>query len=117
MNKQDFATLKVYEYVDELFTRISDLVRPDIEELMNNSSHGLSRVELTALLHDLFQSQKLVALREKRGLFTPSLEEITSAFDEKNDIRFRGEHTYYGLTSAAMDQYRGLKQMQTDAYN
>ncbi|MDG5899581.1 hypothetical protein E2650_06645 [Shewanella xiamenensis] len=110
MDRVEFATLKIYEYVDDLFTCISDLVRTDIEELMNNSSHGLSRDELVMLLYSLFQGQKLVAKTESRGFFTPTYDEIERALNEENDHMHHSNNTYYGLTSGAMEQYRELKQ-------
>ena len=110
MDKVEFATLKIYEYVDDLFTCISDLVREDIEELMNNSSHKLSREELVILLYSLFQAQKLVAKTEKRGFFTPTYDEIEMALDEENDLMHHSNNTYYGLTSGAIEEYRELKE-------
>jgi len=74
-----FAKLMVFSYVDELWTCISDLLHPSIEELTNLPSHGLKKEELVVVLYELFQSYMLVAMRRDRGLFTPTLREIELA--------------------------------------
>ena len=109
LNRIEFAKLKIYEYVDQLFTCICDLCRKDFEEFVNTQSHGLEKQELIVLLYELFSDYKLVAKSETRGLFTPSLEEIESALEEENDFEQRSKNTYYGLTSGAVEEYSELK--------
>lgn len=109
MDRFEFATLKIYEYVDVLFTEIADLLHPEIEMLMNSESHGLEKQELIVLLYGLFQSGKLVAKRDGIGLFTPTLGDIESALNEEKDLMFKSKNTFYGLTSGAIEEYRELK--------
>lgn len=105
----NFAKLQLLRYVDELFVCLSDLLDPEIEEAMNLPSHGLTRQELTVLLHELFEQHIFVAKRDDRGLFTPSLSEIEAAFDEKNDQLWKSSNTFYGMTTAAHELYKNLK--------
>ncbi len=69
MDRIEFATLKIYQYVDELFTAISDLLHPEIE----------------------------------------------SALNEKSDLMHKSKHTFYGLTSGAIEEYRELQSKHNNA--
>lgn len=113
--KQDriqFAKLMIFNYVNELWTRIPDLAHPSIEELTNLPSHGLRREELVVVLYELFQSHMLVAMNQSRGLFTPTLQEIESALDEEVDCSFNSTNTFYGLTTGANELLKALKSIQ-----
>lgn len=106
-NRINFAKLQLLQYVDELFIAICSLTSPNIEEDMNMSSHGLDDKELTIILYFLFSEHFLVALHQDRGLFTPTLDELTQALTEPFDAV--SKHTFYGMTSAAHELYKELK--------
>ena len=109
-DRKNHAKYLIFRYAEELFTCVSDLLHPELEELMNLPSHGLSKDELIDVLFDLFSNHELVAARENRGLFTPTLEEIVKALDEPNDIKAKLSNTYYGITSAAIEPLKMFEQ-------
>lgn len=111
LNRINFAKLQLFRYVDELFVRLCDLVSPQIEEAMNMPSHGLDRQELIVLLYQLFKACMLVAMREDRNLFTPTLEEIEAALEEKPDLLWKSSNTFYGMTTTAHERFRELKRL------
>ncbi len=108
-NRVNFAKHQIFCYVEDIFTCISDLLNPRIEELMNMRSHGLEKKELIIVLNELFSSHMLVALRSNRGLFTPTLEEIENALEEEKDFLYESQNTFYGLTSGAVELFCELK--------
>lgn len=110
-NRINFAKYQIYKYVEELFICLSELVSDDIEEAMNRSSHNLSTDELIILLYELFSEHKLVAKSDKRGFFTPTLEEIEQALKEDNDLLWKSKNTFYGLTTGATEEFRGLEEL------
>jgi hypothetical protein len=110
-NRLNFAKLQILRYVDTFFICISDLVHPEIELAMNKASHGLNRDELVVVLHEMFENDLLVARKEGRGFFTPTLQEIESALYEVNDFGYRSANTSYGLTSAALEPLDELKRL------
>ena len=110
-NRLNFAKLQILRYVETFFTCISDLVHPEIEMAMNMPSHGLQRDELVVVLHEMFENHLLVAKKEGRDLFTPTLKEIESALDEVNDFAHKSGNTFYGLTSAAVEILTDLRRL------
>jgi hypothetical protein len=108
-NRINFAKYQIYKYVDELFVCLSELIRDDLDELMNRPSHKLSEKELIILLYELFSESKLVAKTEQRGFFTPTLEEIESALKEEKDFMWISKNTFYGITTGAMEELRELE--------
>lgn len=107
-NRINFAKYQIYKYVDELFVCLSELVREDLDELMNRPSHGLSEKELVILLYELFSEYKLVAQNANRGFFTPTLEEIEQALIEDKDFMWTSKNTFYGITTGAKEELREL---------
>ncbi|NEV65403.1 hypothetical protein [Thiorhodococcus minor] len=93
---------------------MSDLLDPCIEELMNIPSHGLEKKELIVVLNELFSNHMLVALHGRRGLFTPTLQEIEDALEEEKDFLYESQNTFYGLTSGAVELFRELKAQYKD---
>ncbi|MCU7884660.1 MAG: hypothetical protein KZQ82_10730 [Candidatus Thiodiazotropha sp. (ex Lucinoma annulata)] len=87
-NRIKFAKYQIYNYVNELFICLCELISEHLEENMNKPSHGLSEKELVILLYELFSEYKLVAQNGKRGFFTPTLEEIENALKEKKDLMY-----------------------------
>ncbi len=110
-NRINFAKYQIYKYVDDLFVCISDLVRDDLDELMNMPSHGLSEKELEILLYELFSEFRLVAMKHKKGLFTPTLNEIEEALKEEKDFMSISKNTFYGITTGAIEEFRALEQI------
>jgi hypothetical protein len=110
-NRINFAKYQIYKYAEELFICLSELVRDDIEEAMNRSSHNLTKDELVILLYELFSEYKLVAKTDKRGFFTPNLEEIVQALKEENDFMWKSTNTFYGLTTGATEEFRALEEL------
>lgn len=108
-NRLNFAKLQIFRYVESLFTCVCDLVHPELDQLMNMPTHGLRRDELVVVLHEMFESHMLVAKKEGRGLFTPTLEEIEMALAETNDFGHRSSNTFYGLTTGALELFAGLR--------
>ena len=111
LNKINFAKYQIYKYAEELFVCLSELVRDDLDEAMNRSSHNLSNEELTILLYELFSEHKLVAKTGKRGFFTPTLDELEQALKEENDFMWKSKNTFYGLTSGAIQEFRKLEEI------
>ena len=107
-NRINFAKYQIFRYANELFVCISELMNPEIEQSMNLPSHGLSQEELVLVLFELFSEYMLVAKNDKRGFFTPSLQEIEAALLEDNDYSQRSKNTFYGITTGAMELYREL---------
>ncbi len=110
-NRITFAKLQILRYVEDVFTCLSDLLYPEIEDLMNMPSHGLQREELIIILHEMFSDHLLVAKKSGRELFTPTLSEIESALNETNDFTYRSTNTHYGLTSGAMELFVDLQRL------
>lgn len=108
-NRINFAKYQIFRYVEEMFTCISDLLNPEIEMLMNMESHGLREDELKVLLFQMFTEHMLVALKEDRGLFTPTLEEIEAALHEEKDLLYHSNNTFYGFTTGAIETFHELK--------
>ena len=110
-NRINFGRLQILCYVERMFTCLSDLLNPEIQGLMNMPSHGLKRDEFVVVLLEMFENHVLVAKREGRGLFTPTLEEIESALGESNDFTHKLSNTFYGLTSAAHEVLVDLRHL------
>ena len=110
-NRINFAKYQFFKYAEGLFICLSELVRDDIEEAMNRSSHNLKKDELIILLYELFSEHKLVAKTDKRGFFTPTLEEIEEALKEENDLMWKSKNTFYGLTTGATEEFRALEEL------
>lgn len=108
-NRINFAKYMIFCYVEEMFTCICDLINPNIGELMNMDSHGLNKEELIVVLNELFSNHMLVAMNQRRGLFTPTLEEIENTLKEKKDHLYLSENTFYGFTTGAMEFYHELQ--------
>lgn len=108
-NRINFAKYQLFRYVDDLFVCISELINPEIEQSMNDKSHGLNEEELKVVLYEMFSSYMLVAMSEERGLFTPTLVEIEAALKENNDLLYRSKNTFYGLTTGGIETYRDLE--------
>ncbi len=94
-----------------MFTCISDLRNPEIEMLMNMQSHGLNEDVLKVLLFQMFEEYMLVALKEPRALFTPTLEDIEVALREEKDLANHSKNTFYGFTSQAVEVFEELKEI------
>ena len=90
---------------------VSDLINPDLEPLTNKQSHGLSRDELVPLLHGMFQDHVLVARKDGRGLFTPTLQELEEALREPHGRARKLSNTFYGLTSGANELLAELQRL------
>jgi len=56
----------------------------------------------------MFDSAGLVAMRDGRGLFTPTLDELEAALAQE-DTGLHHDITYYGMTSVALEEYRELR--------
>ena len=104
-NRINFAKYLIYKYAEELFVCLCELIQLDLSEAMNLPSHGLSEKELVILLYEQFSKHKLVAKSEKRGLFTPNLNEIELALREENDDMWVSTNTFYGITTGAMEEF------------
>ena len=76
--------------------------------MVNFPSHDLEKSELIIVLNGLFQSHCLVARKESRGLFTPTLSEIELALEESRDVRYKSENTFYGFTTGAVELFKEL---------
>ena len=82
--------------------------RHGLDEIINQSGHGLTLDELTILLCEMFDSAGLVAMRDGRGLFTPTLDELEAALAQEDDS-FHRAITNYGMTCACVEEYRELR--------
>ena len=99
-------------YAIELLTELRVLVSPDLELIVNEAGHGLTRDELLALLTDMFAARTLVAHTRARGYFTPSAAEVATALDEPGgelpDVDAR-LHTFYTVTTPSLERFRELE--------
>jgi hypothetical protein len=110
-NRINFAKHQIYKYAEKLFVCFCELIKANLNEAMNRPSHGLSETELVVLLYELFSKHKLVAKSEKRGLFTPNLEEIEHFLREVKDDMWVSNNTFYGITTGAMEEFHALEQL------
>lgn len=106
-----YAKYMILRYVDTLFSPLSTLLSEELELITNLPSHGLKRDELVIVLYELFGNYSLVAMTQKRGLFTPTLAEIELALGEKRDDMYTSNNTFYGLTTSGLELLRELEKV------
>jgi hypothetical protein len=107
-NRINYAKYQITRYVEEFYVGLELLISPDIEEKLNKPSHGLREEELVIVLKELFDDHSLVAVRNERGLFTPTLAEIEQVLSKPEESFEQFGDTHYGITSGGVGLLKEL---------